>query len=155
MQKSNPLRGQIIALWKEKWTAGQIASDLSITRNSVMGIVSRAQRKQLLERRGPSGKRSLLDADEKRERRRVQQWNRRHALVPLPPRPARLLLPTLPLPPRLPEVELSYWTWRHPDGCMFITNDPVAEWPAFCNRPRMFRSSWCPHHYGEVYREGG
>lgn len=122
-------------------SAAQIGSVFRVTRNAVIGIVSRdASLKAIGFARSPGQRK---DGQPKRQRREVSP--RYRLPFEVPPPPARPVITGTPHCVGLPMASLR------PNQCKFSVNDAGPhETHLFCAMPS--DGAWCPHHRRLVYR---
>ena len=125
-----------IAMWQEGYSAGEIGKTLGLTRNQVIGKVTR----NCVRRDGAQRKPRL----------------------PRAPKPPRFKIPGLPALAKASPLSLLPYhppkpsdPNRHPvplinlfpDGCRFAVSPHNARAHVFCNQPRLTVSSYCAEHH--------
>ena len=150
----------VLSLWEKGQSAGEIARELHVTRNVVMGRVHRAQTRGIAERRKQAIRirRALtpLEVQQRKEASRVRwiRYKERHGLriaapKPPPPPPPAPLEAVIPLDFHImPLPSLDAVRWHASDGCCWLDGEPAdMHW---CNRPQLAGSSYCPAHAAMV-----
>lgn len=123
-------------LWDGGHSASEIARELGVSRNAVMG---QAHRRKWGKRREPTGGR------EKRLREGGVKERKRSG-VPLPPKPVALP-PTPPTCKPVPLMQISAGM------CRFVVDDPQSRGEfLFCGAPVMPGKVYCPFHCRIAYR---
>ena len=127
----------IIELWEKEYTGEQIAKELCVTRNTVMGRLARF-RKQGLVAYKMNAKIALKDVKSK-SLKRIKIFNAH-------PRMFRGRLPPTPLPelPPIKDKPVKFMDLT-PFSCRFIVNEGKASEFLFCGKPKMIRS-YCEDH---------
>jgi hypothetical protein len=154
-QESFARNDKIKALWAEGNSAGKIAVDMSMTRNAVMGVLFRAQRKNQAERRKESPVR--LPSVHMGVYRHPKVTAGKAAREKKPPARSVLEQPA----PCSPQAPLRYdWLdlpsggstpWHNVCGCTYLLEDEPAH-PLWCNAPVAGKTSWCEFHLHRVAR---
>jgi len=132
----------IIELWDNKYTGAQIAKELCMTRNAVMGRLARFRRMGLVGYK-MNAKIALKDVKSS-TLKRVKTFNAY-------PKVFRGRKPPTPLPEMAPikdkPVKLFDLT---PFTCRYVVNDGKASDFLFCGKPKV-RQSYCSEHYNLCY----
>ncbi len=128
---------KIIELWDQKFTGGQIAAELSMTRNAVMGRLGRFRKMGLVAYK-MSAKVDLKDM-KSGILKTVKKYNAN-------PKMFRGRLPPTPLPemPPVKDKPIGFFELT-PFTCRYIVNDGKASEFLFCGKPKMIRS-YCEDH---------
>ena len=117
----------IIHLWNKNYTGSEIAAELGITRNAVMGVVHRFRRKGLV--------------GYKPETKTVNTTPR--------PRPKATLKPK-EKPLVYTEGKVTFAELQQSRQCHYVVNDGHASSYLFCGKPQE-RGSYCEHHASICY----
>jgi hypothetical protein len=145
----------ILELWEKGFSFGRIVNATGLRRNQIAGVVCRAQKRNLVHRRGPpcvhnhhgNGGNSRKIGTEQAKAMAAIRW----AARPAPPPPA---VPAPPLPHLMLELPSgAQRQWHSSRGCAYMTNETPAD-PAWCNAPAVDRLSWCAFHLGKVAQRG-
>jgi len=127
---------EIIKLWNENLSAKVIGEQLGITKNIVIGIVTRARPLGLITRAsGPS----LRERMDKAKAKRKRQQKRRDSIVKLPVIAKPMVEHTGPIV-GIPFAELGLSSCRFPTTS--IDSDHY-----FCGEPKKDKSSYCQKHH--------
>jgi hypothetical protein len=135
----------IIKLWESGYSGSQIATELGVTRNTVMGKVYRLRRRALMSyghdqmKSRPDIKVALPKAKPKQAKipaKPVAPYVKRNAWVPTPD-------PSVVKPSA---DGLTFWELK-PGMCRYSTSGDSLATYRFCSKPAV-KSSYCNHHYG-------
>jgi hypothetical protein len=127
---------EIIKLWNESLSAKTIGEQLGVTKNIVIGIITRSRPLGLITRAsGPSLQERMSKARTKRKR----QATRRDSIVKIPVRIAPKVEHTGPII-GIPFMELVSTSCRYP-------TTSIDSQHYFCGEPKKERSSYCPAHH--------
>lgn len=128
---------QILALWQEGLTGGQIATQLSITRNSVLGVVHR------LRKRGAD-----IEGRIKKPQVRIK------IIEAVKGQEEEIILENIFIPIEKSIVnednEYTDLMGLRFNSCRFIVEEGNVETTKYCNKA-IHRSSYCKDHYKICY----
>ncbi len=135
-------------LWDGGHSASEIARELGVSRNAVMG---QAHRRKWGKRRAPTGGREKRLKEGGVKKRINPFWPlgpraKKQSAVPLPPMPVKI-------PPKPPTREPVPLMQIIAGMCRFPVNDPPPRGEfLFCGAPVMPGKVYCPFHCGIAYR---
>jgi hypothetical protein len=145
--KPEETRKQVLDMWARGHTSNEISTALSITRNQVMGLVHRAQRMGLAERRPYQSQKPKEKPKPAPVAPAVQKGKISLAVVSIQREPE---MPKKPVEPPQPQLRL-----HQPKTIMQLTQFD-CRWirpdKKYCGHPaRSARTPWCDEHYKMVY----
>lgn len=136
---------KIIKLWESGYSGTQIAAELGVTRNTVMGKVYRLRRRALMSyghdkmKSRPDIKIALPKEKPKQAKipaKPITPYVKRNVWVPKPD-------PSVVKPSA---DGLTFWELK-PGMCRYSTSGESLATYRFCSEPAM-KMSYCAHHYG-------
>lgn len=123
VKNTDEIKNAVLELWNKQYTGGQIAKELCLTRNAVMGIVDRLKKKGLIDPRPK-----------------------------LPPKiePPKVVIKTKKMPPvfikpkpvnHIPKTLMQL----RQNSCRYVVNDGPASQFLFCGKPKE-KGAYCMDH---------
>jgi len=138
-------------MWRSGLSSGMISKAMNLTRNQVIGIVSR-QRNLEGEQLWPSRKGKRASTIPRSKKRRSAPQKRPYSAERPNPVSTTTQRPFVnPEPPR-ESVKPIRFSLRALNQCAFIEGDPTSE-AMCCGAPVEFGYSWCSHHRAVVFPE--
>ncbi len=141
------IQKQIYKLWESGYPASEIAKEVCITRNAVMGHLFRMRQAGVKMRQKPPSANAKKAAPPPPSKKTVgvQKMIRR---LPAPKKPTLEEINPPPLIPNgdpVPMMKLSRYS------CRYVVNHGEVKSFLFCNARVKDGSSYCPHHHAICY----
>jgi len=138
-------------MWRAGLSSGMISKAMNLTRNQVIGIVSR-QRNLEGEQLWPSRKGQRASTIPRSKKRRSAPQSDSHSAERPKPLSTTTQRPSVnPEPPRASTKPIRFFL-RELSQCAFIEGEPTSE-AMCCGAPVEFGYSWCAHHRRLVFPE--
>ena len=139
------IKNQIADLWRKGFTGAQISEELSITRNTIFGIIYRMRRHgvELEERKETTG--FQVKAPRKLVIKKPRPIYVKKQPKEVEPEPIQEL-PEQPIDNRKP---VTFMNLKY-DSCRYIVEDGNIHHAKYCNK-KITRESYCDDHYKLCY----
>ena len=142
---------RILQLWKQGWTSGDIAKQLKLTRNAVMGKLYRFRQAGVIDYKTKKAREAAITVIAKTKNRNKKIAEGADLDTIEPDLPLLSLMEAVYEPPKPKErkpvslFDLSF------DSCRYSVSGETAKDYMFCNRPQRQSSSYCEEHHALCY----
>jgi len=142
---------RILQLWKQGWTSGDIAKQLSLTRNAVMGKLYRFRQAGVIDYKTKKSRDTALIVMAKTKTRN-QQIAKGAELDTLEPEMPLLYFMESTCELKSPEERKSVGIFGlNFDSCRYSISGGSSKDYLFCNQPQRRGSSYCESHHKICY----
>ena len=147
---TDEMRGQIINLWQKEMTGGEIASQLGVSRNSVIGVIYRAKQngdilrgrkdvKKIIKKVKPIKEKIVKQADKKVKQPKIAKEEKKIEAISKP-----LQQTEIDKSNAVTIDQLMHYS------CRFIVEVGNYETTKYCGKEKD-RESYCKEHYAICY----
>jgi hypothetical protein len=142
---------RILQLWKQGWTSGDIAGQLNLTRNAVMGKLYRFRQAGVIDYKTKKARDAAITVMARTKNRNKQIAEGAELDTIEPEMPLLDWVEATYEPPKPKErkpaalFDLSY------DSCRYSVSGDSAKDFLFCNKPQRQSSPYCDEHHAICY----